>query len=109
MSPTTVLIDSQQSTLDDLSKAFLGVKDVEFVKVDNVRYTSRPSGLDATFLLLPAAERWGSRPISGKAQLLRTTSEDRENGMPRFVVTGIVLGRHQRSDPRNKTRRGDSD
>jgi len=46
---------------------------------------------------LPAAERWGSRPIQGRAQILETFPEDQRDGMPPYVVTGVVL---RDEDPR---------
>lgn len=45
-------------------------------------------GLDALFLTIVAAERWGSRPIPYRAQVLKT---HRTDGMPPFVVTGIAM------------------
>jgi hypothetical protein len=107
MSPRSlkiVIIDSKNSSLDDLSKAFRGLAGVDFLKVDGVRYLSPPPGLDAVFLLLTAAERWGSRPIAGRAQLLRTPPEDQQSGMPPYVVTGIVLGPDDPSGPIPETR-----
>ena len=98
MTPLIVLIDSQQPGLpDDLSKAFRGITGVDLVKMPHVRYLSPPSGLDALFLLLPFAERWGALPIAGRAQVLRTTAEDQAEGMPPYIVTGIVL---RPDDPR---------
>ncbi len=49
-------------------------------------------GLDALYLTLSRAERWGSRPLPPHtAALLRTTDEDRRSGMPPYVITGLVL------------------
>jgi hypothetical protein len=49
-------------------------------------------GLDALYLTLSRAERWGSRPLPPHtAALLRTTDEEQTNGMPPYVITGLVL------------------
>lgn len=92
-----IVIDSDQGTLTSLADAFRTLEDVEIATVNRVLYTRPPPGLDAIFLVLPAAERWGAKPIPGQAQVLKTTSEDQRSGMPSFVVTGVVL---RRDDPR---------
>ena len=86
-----VIIDSDQDRLRELSYAFKELGAVEIAKVDQVLYLHPPSGLDAIFLPLPAAERWGSRPILGETQILRTTPEDQRGGMPAFVVTDVAV------------------
>lgn len=98
MSLNVILIDSQQSTIDSLSDAFRGVNAISFAKVDRVLYSlPPPPGLDAIFLLLPAAERWGARPILGRCQVLQTTPDDQRKGMPHHVVTGVAM---RPDDPR---------
>ena len=98
MSLHILLIDSKQSTIDDLSTVFQRFDSVEVVKVDRAIYTlPPPSGLDAIFLILPAAEKWGAKPIPGRAQVLQTSSDDQQKGMPPYVVTGVVL---RPEDPR---------
>jgi len=50
------------------------------------------AGLDALYFSLTRAERWGARPISPySAGLLQTTEADQQQGMPRYVLTGLVL------------------
>lgn len=92
-----VLLDPDQKTLDKLAKACEALREITVQKVDRVDYTHPPSGLDAIFLVVPAAERWGARLIPGKAQLLPTSSEDQLDGMPPYVVTGVAL---RPDDPR---------
>ena len=71
---------------------------VRVARVDKVRYLmGYPPDLDAVFLVLPAAEKWGSRAIIGKAQVLSTRPDDQKDGMPRYVVTGVAMGP---TDPR---------
>jgi hypothetical protein len=52
----------------------------------------RLAGLDALYMSLPRAERWGSKPLAPyRAALLRTTDSDQREGMPRYIITGMVL------------------
>ena len=105
MSLKLAIIDSDQDRLNGLSVAFRERgSSVETVKVDQVLYVKPPGGLDAIFLVLPAAERWGSRPILGQAQVLRTTPEDQRTGMPPFVVTGVALRPSDARGPLPETR-----
>lgn len=73
------IIDSDQETLSELSDAFPEIKSVETVKVEQVLYLRPPAGLDAIFLVPPAAERWGSLSIAGRARVFRTTLEDQSS------------------------------
>jgi hypothetical protein len=97
MDLTVVVITSDQNQLASLSDVLRDVQGVEIAKVDQTFYFHPPTGLDAVFLTLPAAEQWGSRPILGMAQVLRTRPEDQQSGMPPFVVTGVAL---RPTDPR---------
>jgi hypothetical protein len=92
-----MVIDSDQKRLEEMADAFRGLVNLKTSKVDRVLYLRPPAGLDAIFLVLPAAERWGSKLIPGEAQILRTGAEDQQEGMPPFVVTGVVL---RSADPR---------
>jgi hypothetical protein len=50
------------------------------------------AGIDAFYLSLTRAERWGVRPLAPHTlAVLRTPSVDQENGMPPFIITGVVL------------------
>ena len=105
VNPKIVLIDSQQSTIDDLSTAFRVVEGVSFAKVDRALYSlPPPPGLDAIFLILPAAERWGAMPAPGRCLVLQTTSDDQHKGMPPYVVTGVVMRPEDPRGPLPETR-----
>jgi hypothetical protein len=57
-------------------------------------------GLDALYLTLSRAERWGSRPLPPHtAALLRTTEQEQKNGMPPYVITGMVLKEDEPNTP----------
>ena len=86
-----VLIGSDRVVLDEISRQLATSGNVSSYLVDRVLYHSPPPGLDALFLILPAAERWGAQPIEGRAQVLSVGAEDQQKGMPRHVVTGVVL------------------
>lgn len=93
-----VILDPNQEILDELARSCDALGAVTVRKVDRVAYTHPPSGLDAIFLLVPAAEKWGSKPIL-QAQVLRTSPEDQRSGMPRYVVAGGVLPRDVPREP----------
>ena len=52
----------------------------------------RLAGMDAFYLSLGRAERWGSRPIAPHTvAVLRTSQADQQSGIPPFVITGFLL------------------
>jgi len=51
----------------------------------------RLPNLDAFYLSIMAAERWGARPIVHEVQVLRTTPKDQSEGWPAFVIAGLAL------------------
>jgi hypothetical protein len=57
--------------------------------------------LDAMFLTLPAAERWGARPLVHKAQILRTqrAQETSPAGIPPYVIAGVAMAQDDPHDP----------
>jgi hypothetical protein len=57
--------------------------------------------LDAIFLPLPAAERWGARPLLHKAQILSAQGAAAipSVAMPPYVVTGVVMAPDDPHEP----------
>lgn len=52
----------------------------------------RLAGIDAFYLSVTRAERWGSRPIPPHTvAVLRTSHADQEEGFPPFIITGFLL------------------
>lgn len=50
------------------------------------------AGIDAFYLSVTRAEWWGSRPIAPhRVAVLRTSHADREEGLPPFIITGLLL------------------
>ena len=89
MKPELVFSDENESNVGLLRQAFEGCPELIalFMKPDELpKYE-----LDAIYLTLMAAERWGPRIINYKykSQVLKTRSEDK--GMPPYIVTGIAM------------------
>ena len=57
--------------------------------------------LDAIFLPLPAAERWGARPLFHKAQILSAQGAEATPSvdMPPYVVTGVAMAPDDPHEP----------
>jgi len=47
---------------------------------------------DAIFVPLPYAERWGATPHGRVAQVFRTTEQDKQAGLPNFVIAAGTYG-----------------
>jgi len=57
----------------------------------------RMGGIDAHYMSLTSAERWGAKPLDPlTVALLQTSAADQEEGFPPYVLTGLVL---RDSDP----------
>jgi hypothetical protein len=95
MKPTLTFSDEHEQFVSGLSSSFDGCPELLAVVLDPSQLPSL-EGLDAIFLGLPYAERWGSRPILYKAQVLSTRPDD--EGMPPYIVTGVAM--HE-ADPRD--------
>jgi hypothetical protein len=94
------LIDADTDRLAELAVQLRHLGDcVEQIQVPVAIYTRPPTGLDAIFMTLPAAERWKPDFKSRRMQILRTATEDQAKGFPRFVVTGVDLRPEDPQDP----------
>jgi hypothetical protein len=59
-------------------------------------------GVDAVYLSLTRAERWGSRPLPPhQAAILETSYEDRGQGLPPYIITGLVMGEDEPNDAKH--------
>lgn len=85
------LIDDNQERLNALDQHLRDCPGVGTRRVERAIYMRPPSGLDAIFLILPAAERWRHDPLSREMQILITSQKDREEGFPPYIVTGVNL------------------
>src|SRR6185437_4231115 len=88
---TLVLCDANGDTVASLKTAFKDVPPVILKKVDENMYFLPPPGLDILFLPLPAAGRWGSKPLIHDSQVLPTNHADQAKGLPTYIVTGTCL------------------
>jgi hypothetical protein len=77
-----VLLIGKRDESGDLRALLRDLPAVGFVEVGQALYMNPPSGLDAVLLTLPAAERWSPDFKSRKAQVLKTSDKDREQGFP---------------------------
>jgi hypothetical protein len=75
-----------------------GIDSSQIVKLSPAQFRCL-EGLDALFLTLPYAERWGAKPILYRAQVLKTEGED--EGMPPYVIAGGAFHPDQIRDARD--------
>jgi hypothetical protein len=86
--------DENAALIEKLQQAFEGNPDL-------IALTLRPDELpklkelDALYMSIIAAERWGSKLVFYESQILKTRPEDQ--GWPPYIVTGIAL---KPDDPR---------
>jgi len=77
-------VERFRAGLGDTSKVVaLGIDDGTFWTV---------AGIDALYLSLSRAERWGARPLPPyRVALFPTTDADQATGLPRHILAGLVL------------------
>lgn len=85
------IFDPDLETVSALKSVFADVKTVTVEHVSTMLYLRPPPGIDVLYLPLAAAERWGSKPQIHESQVLATSPEDWEHGLPSFIVTGTCL------------------
>jgi len=86
-----LVIGKADEEMEQLRFLLRDIANIGFVEVDKAYYMNPPPGLDAILLTLPAAERWNPDFRSRRAQVLSTSEEDRKEGFPPFIVTGVNL------------------
>lgn len=101
MKPKLIFADEREEMVERLQRAFAGCQELQAVCVSPPIFR-RMEGLDALFLTLPLAERWGARPILYKAQVLKTRGVD--EGMPPYVLAGGAFHPDQISDAKYELR-----
>jgi|SRR5689334_5877700 len=79
--------DTNEQRREELRRAFGSTSGLSILSIRPNELTSLPD-LDALFLTIVAAERWGARPLLYQSQILPT---HRQEGMPPFIITGIAL------------------
>jgi hypothetical protein len=98
------LIDDNRQRLQELETLLHDRPAVATLWVEKAIYMRPPAGLDAVFLSLPAAEKWGPDFRSRQMQILTTREKDRLEGFPPFIITGVNLGPDDPKDPASQVR-----
>jgi hypothetical protein len=101
MKPRLIFADEREEIVKRLRQAFDGCLELTAVKLSPAQFRCL-EGLDALFLTLPYAERWGAKPILYRAQVLKTRGED--EGMPPYVIAGGAFHPDQIRDARYELR-----
>lgn len=95
MRPTLLI---QQPTRERVSELRSGLGEVENIVVlglDAKTFSTLP-GLDALYMSLTRAERFGSRPLPPhEAAVLETGRQGAEESLPPLVIVGLVLEEHE--------------
>ena len=97
MKPNLIFGDPDAARVELLRQGFASHPEITACAVKSAELT-RATGADAIFLTIMAAERWGAKPITHQAQVLRTNQEDQFMGWPAFVIAGVAA---KPGDPRD--------
>lgn len=103
MRPNLVIADERQESVNLLQEGLAGCEEVTVLKLRPDQLLN-VEGLDAFYLSVMGAERWGARPIPHKAQILRTALDDTEKGYPPYVIAGGLFNIEDSRDPRFQLR-----
>jgi hypothetical protein len=98
------LIDSNKERLAELGRAVADLPAIELQWVQQAVYIRPPSGLDMIFMTLPTAERWNPDFKSREAQIIATSIDDQQKGLPPLIVTGVNLTVQDPKDPVSQVR-----
>ena len=85
------IFDPDPRVAEALRKALGDLSAITIQVVDRMLYLEPPRGIDVLYLPLTVAEGFGSKPLVHKSEVLATSPEDQEHGLPAFVVTGTCL------------------
>jgi hypothetical protein len=101
MKPKLIFADEREEIAKRLQRAFDGCQGLKAICASPADLRQMDN-LDAIFLPLPLAERWGAKPILFKAQILKTRGAD--EGMPPYVIAGGAFHPDQIRDVRYELR-----
>jgi hypothetical protein len=101
MKPKLIFADEREEIVKRLQRAFDGCQELKAICASPAKLRQMDD-LDAIFLTLPLAERWGSKPMLFKAQILKTKGAD--EGMPPYVIAGGAFHPDQIRDVRYELR-----
>ena len=92
--------DDSPERVSVLKKSFSGVPGLSAVLVQKTNVLLHTKDLDAIYLSVVGAERWGARPLFHEAEVLKTKDEDRKAGWPEYVVAGVAMRKEDPRDPK---------
>lgn len=100
MRPQLVIAVDNYDTAMRLGKELEGCTGITILELSADKLPTLPE-LDAVFLTLPAAERWGARPLVHKAQILRAqlAQDPSPAHMPPYVIAGVTMAPDEPHDP----------
>jgi hypothetical protein len=100
MRPQLIITVDNTPDLMRMRKGLAGYPEITIIELPVDKLPTR-SDLDAIFLPLPAAERWGARPLLHKAQILNTQGAEGlpSIDMPPYVVTGVAMAPDDPHEP----------
>jgi hypothetical protein len=93
-----IISSESKDTVDLLRSGLAGCEDVTVLKLKPDQLL-KLEGLDAFYISVSGAERWGAQPIIRKAQVLRTAPQDEEEGYPSYVIAGGLFDLEDPTDP----------
>jgi hypothetical protein len=86
-----LIFDPNPDVVAALNQSFHDASAISVQLVKKMLYLEPPRGIDALYLPLAAAERWGAKPLVHDSQVLATSDEDQRKGLPPYIVTGTCL------------------
>jgi len=100
MRPQLVIAVDNHAHARRLGKELHGCTGITVLELPADELPTLPD-LDAIFLSLPAAERWGARPLVHKAQILRAQliQDTLPASMPPYVIAGVAMAPDDPHDP----------
>lgn len=101
--PNYFFADTDVTRVLEMQRAFQGIPFLHAVNSDSNKLGANVH-LDAMYLSVVAAERWGARPIVHEAQVLNTRHEDRENNWPAYILAGVAMRPGDSRDAKDELR-----
>jgi hypothetical protein len=95
-----IFSDNDSARVAALREAFAGRGDLHVVQVKRTEELRIMPELDALYLSVMGAERWGAYPVVHKAQVLKVTDKDRAEGWPPYVIAGVAMKSDDPRDPK---------
>jgi len=93
-----VVYDADPARAGALEAGLYGVDGVEVVRKP-ARELWQHSGVDAIYVSIPMAEKWGARPVLYEVQVLPTSDNERAQGFPAYVIAGLATDGEDRRAP----------